>query len=59
MSSHLPNVVILLLVLLCLLAPLALWSAVVWWKRRVGLASVFILVAAEAIMLAAFRLLFL
>ena len=54
-----PNVLLLAMIALCLLAPLAAWGAVVWWRRRVGLASVFVLIAVEAAIMAGLRFLFL
>ena len=53
-----PNWLLLLIIALCVLMPVAAWGAVVWRRRHVGLASVFVLVAVEAAIMAAIRLLF-
>ena len=44
-----------ILLLLLVLAPLAAWGAMVWSKRRIGLAAVFMVVAIEAAILGVLR----
>ena len=41
--------------ILLVLATIAAWGAMVWSKRRIGLASVFMVVAVQAAILAALR----
>ena len=53
-----PNWLLLLMIAICLLAPVAAWGIVVWRSRRVGLASVFVLVAVEAMIMGGLRFLF-
>ena len=49
------NWLLLLILAVCLLAPVTTWGLLVWRRHRASLATVFVLVAAEAAITAAVR----